>query len=99
VININDLSNALKPIVLPGEALAIRVQRPGEEAGQGVGYLDDGTMVVVEQARDQVGQDITLVVTSALQTSAGRMIFGRLESVAPRQHTGNPNSDSSTGKA
>ncbi len=99
VININDLSNALKPIVLPGEALAIRVQRPGEEAGQGVGYLDDGTMVVVEQARDQVGQDITLVVTSALQTSAGRMIFGRLESVTPRQHTGNPNSDSSTGKA
>jgi len=78
VININDLANALKPIVLPGETLRVKVIKPGEEAGQGVGYLEDGTMVVAEQARDAIGQEITIVVTSILQTSAGRMIFGRL---------------------
>lgn len=79
VININDLANALKPVVLPGEALQIKVIKPGEEAGQGVGYLDDGTMVVAEGARDCVGDTIDLIVTSVLQTSAGRMIFGRLD--------------------
>jgi uncharacterized protein YacL len=77
VININDLSNALKPIVLPGEGMRVKVLRPGEEPGQGVGYLEDGTMVVVEQGRDHIGQEIDITVTSALQTSAGRMIFGR----------------------
>ncbi len=79
VININDLANALKPVVLPGEALAVKVIKPGEEAGQGVGYLDDGTMVVVEGSRESVGQTVELTVTSVLQTSAGRMIFGRIE--------------------
>ena len=79
VININDLANALKPIVLPGETLAVKITKPGEESGQGVGYLDDGTMVVVEQARDYIGQEIVISVTSVLQTSAGRMIFGRIE--------------------
>lgn len=78
VININDLANALKPAVLPGERMTIRLVKPGEESGQGVGYLDDGTMVVVEQGRSQVGQEVEFTVTSALQTSAGRMIFGRL---------------------
>jgi len=78
VININDLANALKPIVLPGESMTVKVIKAGEEAGQGVGYLDDGTMVVVEQGKDHIGRDVTLTVTSALQTSAGRMIFGRL---------------------
>jgi len=79
VININDLANALKPIVLPGERMTVKVMKPGEEPGQGVGYLEDGTMVVAEQGRNHVGEDVTLTVTSVLQTSAGRMIFGRVE--------------------
>ena len=83
VININDLANALKPIVLPGESMTVKVIKPGEEAGQGVGYLEDGTMVVVEQARGHVGQVVSITVTSALQTSAGRMIFGRLDNAPP----------------
>ena len=77
VININDLANALKPIFLPGESLAVKIIKPGEEIGQGVGYLDDGTMVVAEQGRDYIGREMNIVVTSVLQTSAGRMIFGR----------------------
>ncbi len=81
VININDLANALKPVVLPGETLAVKVIKPGEEVGQGVGYLDDGTMVVAEGARDRLGEVVDLTVTSVLQTSAGRMIFGRLDGV------------------
>jgi len=79
VININDLANALKPVVLPGETITMRVIKPGEESGQGVGYLEDGTMVVGENCRDQLNSDVTLIVTSVLQTSAGRMIFGRPE--------------------
>src|SRR5262249_34458856 len=80
VINLNDLANALKPIVLPGETLTVKLIKRGEEPGQGVGYLDDGTMVVTEQGGSHLGETIRLVVTSVLQTSAGRMIFGRLES-------------------
>ena len=79
VININDLANALKPVVLPGEAMTVKVIKPGEEIGQGVGYLEDGTMVVVEGSRERVGETVELTVTSVLQTSAGRMIFGRME--------------------
>ena len=78
VININDLSSALKPVVLPGERMTVRIVKPGEEAGQGVGYLEDGTMVVVEHGRQHLSEDVEFVVTRALQTSAGRMIFGRL---------------------
>ena len=81
VINLNDLANAMKPLFLPGERVEVRMIKPGEEPGQGVGYLDDGTMVVVEGGRDHVGQWISLTVTSVLQTSAGRMIFGRFEAV------------------
>ncbi|MCK4626458.1 MAG: TRAM domain-containing protein, partial [Phycisphaerae bacterium] len=77
VININDLANALKPVVLPGEAITVKIIKPGEESGQGIGYLDDGTMVVVEQGRNHIGEDLAVVVTSTLQTSAGRMIFGK----------------------
>lgn len=77
VININDLANALKPVVLPGETVTVKIVKPGEETGQGIGYLDDGTMVVVEQGRSHIGRELTVVVTSALQTSAGRMIFGK----------------------
>lgn len=79
VININDLANALKPRFLPGEQIQVRLVRPGEEEQQGVGYLDDGTMVVVEDGRDYVGRTVVLNVTSVLQTSAGRMVFGRYD--------------------
>ena len=78
VINLNDVANALKPRYLPGEQLHIKVMREGESFGQGVGYLDDGTMVVCEQASTLLGKEIDVVVTSMLQNSAGRMIFGRL---------------------
>jgi uncharacterized protein YacL len=78
VINLNDVSNSLKPRYLPGEQLRMRVIRDGESAGQGVGYLDDGTMVVCEQASVLIGKDIDVIVTSMLQNSSGRMIFGRM---------------------
>ena len=80
VINLNDVANALKPRYLPGELLRIKVIREGESFGQGVGYLDDGTMVVCEQAAALIGKDLDVVVTSMLQNSAGRMIFGRMPS-------------------
>jgi uncharacterized protein YacL len=80
VINLNDLSNALKPIFLPGEHLEVRIIKVGEEPGQGVGYLEDGTMVVIEGGREHVNQNIIANVTSVLQTSAGRMVFGKFES-------------------
>jgi uncharacterized protein YacL len=82
VVNINDLANSLKVVALPGETMQVRVIKPGEEADQGIGYLDDGTMIVVEGARNKIGRDIVLSVTSSLQTSAGKMIFGRFESFA-----------------
>ncbi|MGE0609170.1 MAG: PIN/TRAM domain-containing protein [Pirellulales bacterium] len=81
VVNLNDLANALKPVFLPGEAFDVRVMKPGEGAGQGVGYLDDGTMVVIEGGRDYLNQLVHITVTSVLQTSAGRMVFGRFESL------------------
>jgi uncharacterized protein YacL len=81
VINLNDLANALKPVFLPGDHLEVRITKPGEEPGQGVGYLEDGTMVVIEGGRDHVNQNIMANVTSVLQTSAGRMVFGKYESV------------------
>jgi uncharacterized protein YacL len=80
VINLNDLANALKPVFLPGENVQVRIVKAGEEAGQGVGYLDDGTMIVVEGGRDHINQEVRIIVTSVLQTSAGRMIFGRFDS-------------------
>jgi uncharacterized protein YacL len=82
VINLNDLANAMKPIVLPGENLTVKLLKRGEEQGQGVGYLDDGTMVVAEQGAYHLGESVRLTVTSVLQTSAGRMIFGRMEGPA-----------------
>lgn len=82
VVNINDLANSLKVVALPGETMRVRIVKPGEEADQGIGYLDDGTMIVVEGARSKIGRDVILSVTSSLQTSAGKMIFGRFESFA-----------------
>ena len=77
VINLNEIANALKPVFLPGERVQVRIVKPGEEPGQGVGYLDDGTMIVVENGREHLQQTVEINVTSVLQTSAGRMIFGR----------------------
>jgi uncharacterized protein YacL len=82
VVNINDLANLLKVVALPGETMRVRIIKPGEEADQGIGYLDDGTMIVVEGGRGKIGREIVLSVTSSLQTSAGKMIFGRFESFA-----------------
>ena len=79
VLNINDLANALKPVVLPGEVLQVRIVKEGKEYNQGVAYLDDGTMIVVDNARYLIGQSVRVIVTSVLQTSAGRMIFAKLE--------------------
>jgi uncharacterized protein YacL len=79
VINLNDIANSLKPVFLPGETLEVRIVKAGEEAGQGVGYLEDGTMVVIEGGREHIGDQVNAIVTSVLQTSAGRMVFGRYD--------------------
>lgn len=77
VLNINELANAVKPVVLPGEEMTIQIIKDGKESGQGIAYLDDGTMIVVEGARRHIGEIMDVVVTSVLQTAAGRMIFAR----------------------
>ena len=79
VINLNEVSNALKPVFLPGERFSVQIVKAGEEANQGVGYLDDGTMIVVEEGERHINSKVPILVTSVLQTSAGRMIFGRCE--------------------
>src|SRR5699024_545863 len=77
VLNINDLANAVKPVVLPGEELMVHVIKDGKEHNQGIAYLDDGTMIVVEEGHDYIGKKIEVLITSVLQTSAGRMIFAK----------------------
>jgi len=79
ILNVNELANAVKSVLLPGESLSIRVIQDGKELGQGVGYMDDGTMVVVENGRDYMNRETLVTVTKVLQTAAGRMIFGRPE--------------------
>ena len=79
VLNINDLANALKPVVLPGEKMNIVILKEGKEYNQGVGYLDDGTMVVVDHARRMIGRSVEISVTSVLQTASGKMIFGKVD--------------------
>ncbi len=80
VLNINELSNAVKPVVIPGESMTVTVVKSGKEPGQGVAYLDDGTMIVIENGHRHMGETITVEVTSALQTAAGRMIFAKPKS-------------------
>ena len=87
VINLNEVANSLKTVALPGELLPVRLVKPGDQIGQGVGYLEDGTMVVVEQGRNLIGQEVSIVVTSVLQTPAGRMIFGRPDQRLSGTHT------------
>lgn len=91
VVNLNDVANALKPRYIPGERMKMRIIKEGESAGQGVGYLDDGTMVVCENAAAQIGAEIDVVVTSVLQSSAGRMIFGKAVSVYTPSKDGKDN--------
>jgi hypothetical protein len=88
VLNINELANSLKPVVLPGEVMKVFVLKEGKEAGQGVGYLDDGTMVVVDQGKRALGKTIEVTVTSVLQTTAGKMIFCRWPEAQPGEDTG-----------
>lgn len=89
VLNINELANALKPVVLPGEAMKVFILKEGKEYNQGVAYLDDGTMVVVDNARKLIGKSAEIAVTSVLQTTAGKMIFGRLWEDAKDAEEGN----------
>ena len=79
ILNVNELANAVKSVLMPGELLTLRVIQEGKEAGQGVGYMDDGTMVVIENGRDHINLEIDVMVTKVLQTAAGRMIFARPE--------------------
>ena len=81
VLNINELANAVKPVVLPGEEMVVQVIKDGKETGQGIAYLDDGTMIVVDGGKKHVGETIDVMVTSVLQTAAGRMIFAKPTSI------------------
>jgi len=86
VLNINELANSLKPIVLPGEVMRVFILKEGKEYNQGVAYLDDGTMVVIDNARKMIGKTIDISVTSVLQTTAGKMIFGKWDERGPVRH-------------
>ncbi len=90
VLNINELANSLKPIVLPGEGMRVFILKEGKEYNQGVAYLDDGTMVVVDNARKMIGKTIDIAVTSVLQTTAGKMIFGKWDERAGTRHESRP---------
>ena len=90
VLNLNDLAMAMRPVILPGESLEVRVQKPGDSHGQGVGYLDDGTMVVIEGGDQRIGESVIISVTSVIQTSAGRMIFGQLKGLSQIPQSGTP---------
>ncbi len=99
VLNINELANALKPIVLPGEGMRVFILKEGKEYNQGVAYLDDGTMVVVDNGRRMINRTVEISVTSVHQTSAGKMIFGRYEertaeaATTPARGSENPSRD------
>jgi uncharacterized protein YacL len=85
ILNVNELANALKPVVLPGETMTVKIIKDGKEPGQGVAYLDDGTMIIVDHAQKHQGANVEVLVTSVLQTTAGRMIFSELKSVVPEK--------------
>jgi uncharacterized protein YacL len=89
VLNVNELANAMKPVVLPGEQMIVKIIREGKEQGQGVGYLDDGTMIIVDGANKLLNMNTDVVVTSVLQTTAGRMIFSELKEAADRKNQQN----------
>lgn len=93
VLNINELANAIKPVVLPGEEMVVQVMKEGKEQGQGIAYLDDGTMIVVDTGRRYIGQHLTVLVTSVLQTAAGRMIFAKPKVLVEKKTIGLPSTD------
>ena len=82
ILNVNELANSLKPVVLPGESMTVKIIKEGKEPGQGVAYLDDGTMIIVDHAHKYQGQVVEVSVTSVLQTTAGRMIFSEMKALA-----------------
>lgn len=86
VLNVNELANAMKPVVLPGEQMTVKIIREGKEVGQGVAYLDDGTMIIVDNAQKMLNMNVEVVVTSVLQTTAGRMIFSELKEVEEKKN-------------
>ncbi|MEN6376343.1 MAG: PIN domain-containing protein [Smithella sp.] len=86
VLNINELANSMKPVVLPGEQMSVKIIREGKESGQGVGYLDDGTMIIVDGAQKLLNVNVDVIVTSVLQTTAGRMIFSELKETAEKKN-------------
>jgi uncharacterized protein YacL len=89
ILNVNELANALKPVVLPGEIMKVKIIKDGKEPGQGVAYLDDGTMIIVDNAQKYQGSNVDVIVTSVLQTTAGRMIFSELkEAIAEKKAYG-----------
>jgi len=88
VLNINELANSLKPVVLPGEDMNVKILKEGKESGQGVAYLDDGTMIVIDNGKRQMGKTVDVIVTSVLQTPAGRMIFARLREETNKENKG-----------
>ncbi|HKY32059.1 MAG TPA: TRAM domain-containing protein [Candidatus Polarisedimenticolia bacterium] len=90
VLNINDLANALRPVILPGETMPVFIVKEGKEQNQGVAYLDDGTMVVVDNARNKIGRTVDVIVTSVLQTTAGKMFFGRCAAETDKAHPRRP---------
>ena len=81
VLNINDLAIAVKPVVIPGEQIFVQLIKYGKEEGQGVAYLEDGTMIVVENGSHVIGQEVPVIITSVLQTAAGKMIFAKLDNI------------------
>ena len=96
VLNINELASGLRPVVLPGEVMNVFILKEGKEHNQGVAYLEDGTMVVVDNARSRIGRNLDVVVTSVLQTTAGRMIFGKhVEAAAQGEAQGARSDDAS----
>jgi uncharacterized protein YacL len=97
VLNINELANSLKPVVLPGEVMRVFILKEGKEHNQGVAYLDDGTMVVVDNARRMISKTVDIIVTSVLQTTAGKMIFGRFDE--RQQSIGEPRASAATSTA
>src|SRR5207237_2774031 len=97
VLNVNELANALKPVVLPGEEMPVTIIKEGKEQNQGVAYLDDGTMIVVEDGRRRIGDNLEVVVTSVLQTVAGKMIFAKIKGMEGEEWNDNGRSRPSSG--
>lgn len=89
ILNINELANALKPVILPGETMTVKIVKEGKEPGQGVAYMDDGMMIIVDNAQRYVGSNVEIVVTSVLQTTAGRMVFSEMKNVAAERKASN----------